>query len=227
MFQINGKPLAIDTAFTHNDVQYPPNWLRLSTTADRKRLGITEVADAPRADDRFYWNGDITSPKDLGQLKSMLLAQIKQTANSMLAPSDWQVTRATEGIKSMPAMTVAKRSAVRSAATANEGAINACTTVDELAALQLSWPDLDNVPAVVPPVVSRFQARAALLAAGLLDQVEALMANESTPAIAKLAWADAQEFKRNSPTVNALAASLQLTEAQLDELFTAAATIDA
>ena len=79
----------------------------------------------------------------------------------------------------------------------------------------------------VPQVVSRFQARAALHLAGLLETVEAMMAAPETPALAKLAWADAQEFKRTSPTVLSLAASLGLTEAQLDELFTTAAGIDA
>lgn len=79
----------------------------------------------------------------------------------------------------------------------------------------------------VPQVVSRFQARAALHLAGLLDDVEALMTAPGTPALAKLAWADAQEFKRNSPTVLTMAAAIGLTEAQLDELFTTAAGIDA
>jgi hypothetical protein len=75
--------------------------------------------------------------------------------------------------------------------------------------------------------VSRFQARAALHLSGLLETVEAMMAAPETPALAKLAWADAQEFKRNSPTVLSLSASLGLTEAQLDALFTTAAGIDA
>lgn len=79
----------------------------------------------------------------------------------------------------------------------------------------------------VPQIVSRFQARAALHLAGLLDDVEALMAAPGTPALAKLAWADAQEFKRNSPTVLTMAAAIGLTETQLDELFTTAAGIDA
>ncbi len=82
-------------------------------------------------------------------------------------------------------------------------------------------------PPQIPQVVSRFQARVALHLAGLLDAVEALMAAPETPALAKLAWADAQEFKRNSPTVQAMAAAIGLTEAQLDELFTTAAGIDA
>ena len=80
---------------------------------------------------------------------------------------------------------------------------------------------------VVPQVVSRFQARAALHLAGLLDTVEAIMASPATPVLAKLAWADAQEFKRNSPSLLGIAGALALTDAQLDDLFTTAAGIEA
>lgn len=79
----------------------------------------------------------------------------------------------------------------------------------------------------VPQTVSRFQAKAALLAAGMLSTVEAMMADPETPAVAKLAWAEALEFNRTSPTVLSMAAALQLTDAQLDELFIAASTITA
>lgn len=79
----------------------------------------------------------------------------------------------------------------------------------------------------VPAVVSRFQARAALHLAGLLDTVEAIMASPTTPVLAKLAWADAQEFKRNSPSLLGIAGALALTDEQLDDLFTTAAGIEA
>ena len=82
-------------------------------------------------------------------------------------------------------------------------------------------------PPSVPQVVSRFQARAALHLAGLLESVEALMADPATPALAKLAWQDAQEFKRTSPTVLTMADALGLTEEQIDSLFTTAAGIEA
>lgn len=80
---------------------------------------------------------------------------------------------------------------------------------------------------VVPSVVSRFQARAALLGAGMLDQVETIMADPNTPAIQKLAWTDAQEFRRDSPTVTALAGVLGLNDAALDNLFITASGITA
>ena len=84
---------------------------------------------------------------------------------------------------------------------------------------------IDAPPPRVPPVVSRFQAQAALLAAGKLAAVKAAMAQAS--AFDKLAWEEAAEFRRSSPTLNTLATALGMTPAELDELFHAAAQIEA
>ena len=145
MFLIDGKPLAIDTPFTDADGNsYPSNWLRLSTAEEKAAIGITEVPDPVRADDRFYWNGDINTPKDIDQVKSMLISQVKTTAGTILAQSDWKVIRAAEGVKPTDADTLAFRESVRLASNNNEAAINACTTVDELAVLQLPFPSQDS-----------------------------------------------------------------------------------
>lgn len=80
-------------------------------------------------------------------------------------------------------------------------------------------------PAPVPQSVSRFQARAALLQAGLLPQAEAAISNAGE--LAQLAWADAQEFKRSSPLLTLMAIDLGLTDKGLDDLFRAAALIEA
>jgi hypothetical protein len=139
MFMLNNKPLALDTSFTHNDIQYPANWLRMTTLAEKEAIGITEVADPVAYDDRYYWGLD--NPKDLDQCKANLITQIKQTAGSMLSPTDWKIIRATETGTWIDADTLAARSAIRTASNANEAAVAACTTVDELAALQLTWPE--------------------------------------------------------------------------------------
>jgi hypothetical protein len=73
-------------------------------------------------------------------LKSQTVAQIKQTAASLLAPTDWKIVRAAEGVKPVDAATLAARAAIRAASDVNEAAVLACTTVDELAALQMQWP---------------------------------------------------------------------------------------
>ena len=75
--------------------------------------------------------------------------------------------------------------------------------------------------------VSRFQARVTLYNFGLLDVVNKLMVDPTTPFVAKEAWESAQVFKRNSPTVITLGAGLKLTEEQIDELFKAALEIQA
>ena len=69
MYKVNNKPLPLDRAFTLGDIQYPSNWLRLATEADKAALGITWEAEATRADDRFYWSGDVTTPKAMDDVE--------------------------------------------------------------------------------------------------------------------------------------------------------------
>jgi hypothetical protein len=72
-----------------------------------------------------------------------------------------------------------------------------------------------------------FQGKAALFQAGLLDDVEALIANSETDTLTKLAWANAVEWKRMSPMIVSLATLLSLTDEQVDTLFKEAASVQA
>jgi hypothetical protein len=143
MFILDNKPLAIDVPFTHNEIQYPANWLRLTTLEEKQAIGITEVADPERYDDRFYWG--VGNPKDLDQLKAQFVGQVKSIAGSLLAPTDWKIVRAAEGVKACDQDTLDARTAIRAASNTNEALVTACTTVDELAAVQFTWPQ----PAIV------------------------------------------------------------------------------
>jgi hypothetical protein len=78
----------------------------------------------------------------------------------------------------------------------------------------------------VPAEVSRFQARTALLQTGYLEDIEAYMANPETDPFVRIAWQDAQVFRRHSPTVLVLQPILGITDEQLDDLFRFAATIE-
>jgi len=64
-YKLNGKTLQADRGFTHDGVQYPRNWLVKSTQAEKDAIGITWEADPVRADDRYYWDGDVNNPKAL------------------------------------------------------------------------------------------------------------------------------------------------------------------
>jgi hypothetical protein len=145
-FKLGTQTIQLDTPFTHNDIQYPANWIRLATEEDKAAIGLVWEADPVRADDRFWWNGDVNNPKDIDQVKAMLVSQSKATAGSMLAQSDWKIIRATETGVAASAETLAERAAIRTASNDNETAINACTTVDELAVLQLVFPQKEVAP---------------------------------------------------------------------------------
>ena len=81
-------------------------------------------------------------------------------------------------------------------------------------------PDLSDM------VVSRFQARAALHLAGLLEMVESAMASEAVNPLIKLAWRDAAEFRRSTPAILGMAESFGWSSDQLDQLFMTAKDIE-
>ena len=130
MLKLNNKPLSYDRAFTHADIQYPANWLRLSSLEERNAIGITEVADAPSWDQRFYWG--VGNPKDLDGLKTQWKATQSQIADSLLTPSDWRVVRAAELGQAVASIWLTYRGAVRSACNTRQTEINAVADVAAL-----------------------------------------------------------------------------------------------
>lgn len=74
----------------------------------------------------------------------------------------------------------------------------------------------------VPQEITRRQARLALLFAGLLDSVDAVIDSIPDPmarAVAKIEWNEALTIDRASPLITELAPALGLTEADVDNLF--------
>ena len=130
MLKLNNKPLAYDRAFTHADIQYPANWLRLSSLEERNALGITEVADAPSYDQRFYWGVD--NPKDLDGLKTQWSDTQTAIAAALLAPSDWRIIKAKETGTNIPSAWKTYRAAVRTACNARQTEIGNAADVPAL-----------------------------------------------------------------------------------------------
>jgi len=164
-FKLNGNPLPVDVAFTHNEIQYPANWLRLSTAEEKTAIGITEVADDPVYDSRFYWgNGtakaldDVDAKDEEGNLlknldgsqmviqgvKSVLKAQEKQTAGTLLAKYDWYVVRKAEKSTAIPTAITTYRDAVRTACDTREKEIDACSDTAALVTLYGSTEQSDK-----------------------------------------------------------------------------------
>jgi hypothetical protein len=178
-FKLETKTIQLDTPFTHNDIQYPANWIRLASEEDKSAIGLVWEADPVRADDRFYWNGDINHPKALEDkeesdengnplyvkvldktnpqypvmvdsaermvtkgLKSVFITNIKHNANSILAQTDWMVIRKAERNVDIPSSVATYRASIVAKSEELETEIAAVTTVEQLIALDLSFPRL-------------------------------------------------------------------------------------
>jgi len=144
MFILDGKVLQIDLPFTHGELQYPATWLRTSSPEEKEAIGIIEIAEKIRPDDRFYWvdadnNG---TAKDVDQLKTQWTQQIDQTAYSMLQPTDWYVVRKMEANVAVPDSVSAMRSNVRAYASQAKDSINNVAVVEDLISVvtTLNWP---------------------------------------------------------------------------------------
>ena len=167
MLVLDGKQLRPGRPFTHNGIQYPSNWLRLTSWEEKEAIGITEVPDPEPVDTRFYWDHDL--PKRLEDdpavdenddpvldengvqvintgLKTQWKAQQDQTAYSLLAPTDWYVVRKTEVGTDVPVGITSFRADVRTICEGRKNAIGLATDVPSLIGITtfsgLDWPRL-------------------------------------------------------------------------------------
>ncbi len=142
-FKLDGKTLPVDVAFTSNGINYPANWLRLTTLSEKQAIGISEEDDAPTYDERFYWG--VGNAKDLAELKTKWVAEQKKLAGSLLSSYDWYVTRKAEKGTAIPTNVATYRDAVRTACTTRETEINAAANVEALKTLIdgtiTAWPE--------------------------------------------------------------------------------------
>ena len=148
-YRLGARNLPLDVAWSHNDIQYPANWLRCSTFEDRNALGITwEASPDAVYDQRFYWGVD--NPKQLDDItdedgntttgiKTQWKSAQNETAATLLAPSDWRVVKELEVNSSFASAKTSLsstwkdyRAAVRSACNTRQGEIDACTSVEQL-----------------------------------------------------------------------------------------------
>ena len=165
-YKLDGKTLIMDRSFTHNEIQYPRNWLQNSTQKEKDAIGVTWEADPVRADDRYYWNGEIDNPKAMEDedakdkdgnqiyvqvynpeteamedteeklvtkgLKSTKIAEVNHTAGTILANTDWYVTRKVEREIDIPENVVTHRAAIVTECNRVEAAIAETTDVESL-----------------------------------------------------------------------------------------------
>jgi hypothetical protein len=132
----------VGTPFTYNGKQYTKAGATHETFI---ALGFTQVTIQPRPDDRFYVvvgpdnTGAYTAtPRDLAELKTRFIREVKLRAFQLLKGTDWYIVRQTElgySEAPVPVDVTAFRTAVRDAVTSRCEAIEATTTVEDLKTL--------------------------------------------------------------------------------------------
>lgn len=120
----------MDKAFSHNNISFPANWLRVSTPADKEAQGISwETPEEPPV---------VRAP--LEREKSNGIVRAKDTAGKMLAQSDWMVIASVERSRVVADDWAEYRAAVIAEADRLEGEYNAAATYTDLDLIKQEWP---------------------------------------------------------------------------------------
>jgi len=161
-YKYNGKIIRAGRAWSNDQgIQHPRNWM-IWSDAEKTAAGLVWEDDPAPFDNRFYWAADLPRALDdvteedgsvtLG-LKSQYKAQTKVTAASLLAPTDWQVIKATEvDSYSVPANISQYRADVRAASNTIEAAIDGAADLDAFMALWDVPVDSDGNPTGNAPI---------------------------------------------------------------------------
>jgi hypothetical protein len=173
-YTYNGKIIRAGRSWQDdNNITHPATWIRWSNEY-KATMGLVWEDDPAPFDNRFYWSADLPKALDdvnevdedgnalldadgnqivtLG-LKSQYKAQTKTTAASLLAPTDWQVIKATEVADySVPSEVTTYRAAVRTASNTIEAAIDAASDITAFMALWDVPVDADGNPTGNAPI---------------------------------------------------------------------------
>jgi len=144
----NPKAMVIgDTQYSRNIFSF--RW----SEAERNAIGVYTIVrdNSNKKDDSLYTNTEVSyafadgkvtasygtaNPKELEDVKSQKKVDIRQQASEILTATDWYVVKATEVESySVPEAITTYRADARTASNDMESKIDACSTVDELAAL--------------------------------------------------------------------------------------------
>lgn len=131
----------MDKAFSHNNISFPANWLRVSTASEREAQGL-------------LWK-DIEEPPvvraPLEREKADGIARAKDTAGKMLAGSDWMQIAKIERNREVAQEWAEYRAAVIAEADRLEGQYSTAESYEAIDAIVQNWPinpdeqaELDN-----------------------------------------------------------------------------------
>ena len=125
-----GRTLPMDKAFSHNNISFPANWLRVSTPDDKEAQGISWVTpEEPPV---------VRAP--LEREKRDGIARAKDTAGKLLAQSDWMVIASVERSRVVADDWAEYRAAVIAEADRLEGQYSTAESYEAIDAIVQNWP---------------------------------------------------------------------------------------
>ena len=142
MYVLDGKKLRQGRPFSHNGIQYPGNWLNLTSADEKAAIGITWEADPAPYNSKFYISAD--TPREVADVKPSMLTEQDNAAHNLLSPTDWYVVRKYETSTAIPVGITSFRTAVRDTCEARKVAINGAADIPALVGVStfggMNWP---------------------------------------------------------------------------------------
>ena len=152
-YMLDGRRLRVGRPFKTATASYSQLWATQLSADEKTALGITYEADPAPFDTNYYWSAGNPRPLDDGTdsdgnkfagIRPGIVQQQKDTAASLLAQTDWYVTRKSETDVAIPTNVATYRAAVRTVCAARETEIAAVSTTEALEALMKAPDKITN-----------------------------------------------------------------------------------
>ena len=152
-YMLDGRQLRVDRPFKTATASYSQLWVTALSDEEKTAIGITYEADPAPFDGKYYFSAD--NPRQLDNstddegnvtygVRPGIVQEQKDIAASLLAKTDWYVTRKSETDVAIPSNVATYRAAVRTVCGTREAEIAAVSTTEALEALMKASDKITN-----------------------------------------------------------------------------------
>ena len=152
-YMLDGRRLRVGRPFNTATASYSQLWATALSEEEKTAIGITYEADPAPFDSKYYYSAGNPRQLDNGTdddgnptygIRPGIVQQQKDTAASLLAQTDWYVTRKSETDVAIPTNVATYRASVRTVCGTRETEIAAVSTTEALEALMKAPDKITN-----------------------------------------------------------------------------------
>lgn len=140
----DGQTIEFNTEFSLNGVDYPSQWLRLTSPEEKAAIGLTWQSPPPveTYNARFFQKtGDVVEPKPIEDVRADLIDRSKETAMVLLKNTDWYYIRKSDTGEEVPSEIQEYRDGVRDEQVRLEVAYIEAD-FESIQEIETNWPDM-------------------------------------------------------------------------------------